>query len=115
MQSFSPGLASASVAATMAAEVQSNGEIAELPVDAKEGEGGSGGGAGTGLGGLDGGGREGGGQAKARRVSSDVRVRYPVTTVEKQPARMVVIGDIHGDLGERMHGDDAWLNKKVVF
>lgn len=35
------------------------------------------------------------------RVSSDVRARFPVTVVEKQPERMVVIGDVHGDLGER--------------
>ncbi|CAM9674337.1 unnamed protein product [Ascophyllum nodosum] len=39
------------------------------------------------------------GEGKKRRVSSDVSVRFPVTSVEKQPERMVVIGDVHGDLG----------------
>lgn len=75
------GLAYASVATSMAAEVQGNGEILETVVE---------------------GGRSGGGGDIVRkgRVSSDVRARFPVTIVEEQPARMVVIGDIHGDLGE---------------
>ena len=81
----------------MAAEIQGNGEIKEVPVQAaKEVDVGEGGGGVR----LDVGVGDGGEGKKARRVSSDVRVRYPVTTVEKQPARMVVIGDIHGDLGE---------------
>lgn len=33
-------------------------------------------------------------------MSADARTRFPVTTVEEQPERMVVIGDVHGDLGE---------------
>lgn len=39
---------------------------------------------------------------RIKRVSSDVSVRFPVTTVEEQPERMVVIGDVHGDLGESL-------------
>lgn len=35
-----------------------------------------------------------------RRVSADAAARFPVTDVEKQPDRMVVIGDVHGDLGK---------------
>lgn len=75
------GLAYASVATSMAAEVQGNGEILETVVEG----GGSGG---------------GGDIVRKVRVSSDVRARFPVTIVEEQPARMVVIGDVHGDLGE---------------
>lgn len=39
---------------------------------------------------------------RSKRVSSDVSVRFPVTMVEEQPERMVVIGDVHGDLGESL-------------
>eukprot|EP00903_Cladosiphon_okamuranus_P006063 g5978.t1 len=35
---------------------------------------------------------------RQRRVSADARTRFPVTVVEEQPERMVVIGDVHGDL-----------------
>lgn len=35
-------------------------------------------------------------------MSANVRARFPVTVVEKQPQRMVVIGDVHGDLGEHI-------------
>lgn len=89
------GFASAAVAGAtggvQAAEVMSNGDIAEASVEedvtaAGQGEGVSG---------------VGEGMRKARaRVSSDVRTRFPVTVVDEQPERMVVIGDVHGDVGE---------------
>lgn len=37
---------------------------------------------------------------RPKRVSATAEPRLPVTTVEKQPERMVVIGDVHGDIGE---------------
>lgn len=37
---------------------------------------------------------------RPKRVSATAEPRFPVTTVEKQPERMVVIGDVHGDIGE---------------
>eukprot|EP00752_Nemacystus_decipiens_P007590 g6782.t1 len=44
-------------------------------------------------------GEEGGAsEVRRRRVSADARTRFPVTTVEEKPERMVVIGDVHGDL-----------------
>lgn len=81
----------------MAAEVQSQGDIY------MEDSSGRSGGSGSGNGGRY---QGGGGQLdrKMRRVSSDVRVRFPVTTVEEQPERMVVIGDVHGDIGEDQDG-----------
>lgn len=39
-------------------------------------------------------------EAAPKRVSLGARARFPVTVVEEQPGRMVVIGDVHGDLGE---------------
>lgn len=36
----------------------------------------------------------------AKRVSADVTARFPVTNVAEQPERMVVIGDVHGDIGK---------------
>lgn len=42
-------------------------------------------------------------------MSADARTRFPVTVVEEQPERMVVIGDVHGDLGEHAnsHASDG--------
>lgn len=79
----------------VAAEVQANGDIlaAEAPGIVEVG------------GGLDvakGNVEDIGENGKSKRVSSDVSVRFPVTTVEEQPERMIVIGDVHGDLGESL-------------
>ncbi|CAB1113116.1 unnamed protein product [Ectocarpus sp. CCAP 1310/34] len=63
---------------TIAAEVQSNGDVTAAAA-AFAGDAGS--------------------SPKRRRVSSDVTTRFPITVVEKQPRRLVVIADVHGDLG----------------
>ena len=55
------------------------------------------------------------GEGKKRRVSSDVSVRFPVTSVEKQPERMVVIGDVHGDLGERKAASTVLCTSAVLY
>lgn len=47
---------------------------------------------------------------RSTRVSASAEVRFPVTTVEKMPERMVVIGDVHGDFGEAW----AWWTVPVA-
>ncbi len=52
---------------------------------------------------------------RRRRVSADARARFPVTDVEEQPERMVVIGDVHGDLGARLGVQTGRRDKVLPF
>lgn len=54
------------------------------------------------------------GSDRRQRVSATAEVRFPITTVEKQPERMIVIGDVHGDIGKDLASERGLTSSDIT-